>query len=872
MEWPPVTPEERQAAIDAAIRQAAIDVAIEQATSELSGGSPREHPMAGINRGIAGGFDAMAGPLNRGVNRVLGSELSETPTADLFRRTGVEMMEREPETLGERAMVGAGEGAAAIVPAAGLIRGFAAGQGALAAARGLGPAPGTLGGRVSAEMARMAGRSPVGFAATEMAAGAGLRAAEAAATERFGEAAGPIAGLAGAVAGGLAPSGVASAARGAVRGVGMLPGVRVGANALSAAIAPFTEAGATVRASNRLREMVADPDRVARDMRDFPELSPGAASGDEGLMRLERAAMDANPALRETLEARNLGARRETEARIGEMSDGNPGDFFDFVAQRREAFRSRLDGYVARAEERAAERLARIAPARRQQDNSVILREELDKAYQAARGEERARWSRIPRDTMVPTTGAKVAFRTLFEGTPVALRDDFPPEATTFLGGNTAFGDEVQVSEMLGLVSKLRATARDAMSGVNPNSNRARIAGELADAVLDDLARVGDTNPELSRTVAEARAFSREFNEMFRQGVVGRVRARDGTGGDRVAPEATIEAALRGGDTAGGVSIDAMRRAAGPGVDAPVEDFLRGRVFNRAVQDDQINPSRADALAREGAFTMERFPQLQEGLDSAVASQRVAEARRDRVARITSVLDRPRQSAVSDILRADTGEEIATAVFRARNPVAAARALRMAAAKDNSGAARAGLKGAVLGELTRRTRGQPDEGGFFALSGNRIKAELRENRGVYAAILDPKDLQLLDRAAAQLQRLERAAQAGRLSSVMDDEPNVLVSMVMRIAAARQGAQHGGGMAGGLQAAQMASTRMQRLLQRLTNDRAEQMLFEAFEQGPEMLADLMLRQTGSSAARAAEQRFLNWALAAGFISATDLLED
>ena len=68
-------------------------------------GGKKSDPLRAIgllNTGIARTFDGLAGPLNRGVNAVLGTELSETPTADAFGMTGVAT--RQPENMGERAL------------------------------------------------------------------------------------------------------------------------------------------------------------------------------------------------------------------------------------------------------------------------------------------------------------------------------------------------------------------------------------------------------------------------------------------------------------------------------------------------------------------------------------------------------------------------------------------------------------------------------------------------------------------------------------------------------------------------------------------------------------------------------------------------
>ena len=136
-----------------------------------------------------------------------------------------------------------------------------------------------------------------------------------------------------------------------------------------------------------------------------------------------------------------------------------------------------------------------------------------------------------------------------------------------------------------------------------------------------------------------------------------------------------------------------------------------------------------------------------------------------------------------------------------------------------------------MGAATTGPRGDP------SISGRAIRNTIRDNRGTLSEILSDDEIMRLDRIAHEFALIDDAQSAGRLSEIIDQKPNAVVSYLARVVAARQGAQAGAGTSGAsLQAAGMASNRMRDLMQRLTGDRAEALLRDAV-QDPQLMRSL-----------------------------------
>jgi len=829
-----MTPEQQRA-----IALANARLRLEQQSQEPQRGMSYS-PFASVNEGIARAVDGPAGGINRLINRGLSAvggenayQLDEQPLRSIFNATGVQSLDgRDPESLAGQFGVGVGEAAAYALPLAGGIRALSGAGGLLGRVAGSANAP-----LVSA---------PATTIAAELAGGGGARVGEQMASERFGEEYGPLGAVGGGLLGGAAP--IASSEFGLPRA-----GRAVG-NFAARQFAPFTDRGARQIAGERLRDLSADPDAAiaALSQDTIGGLSPAQRTGEPGVMALENTIAGRDPVFARTLEGQREGSTEALRASVRELGD-NPA-----------AARDYFNHEIEQARAAASQRLAAVQPERGPGANAAIVREELEGALGAATAREGQLWSEVPQMAVVPTQRARDAAQSIISETPRAQQGDIP-QVVRSLFDEGGLGDSEPVREVYGLYSRLGQIAREEAGKTAPNNNVLRITSQIRAAILEDLGAAGDSTTTVGQAINAARNYSRELNEAFSQGSVGRILGSTRTGGDRVAPELTLEAALSSGGTRGGVGAQEIRRAGdftadgrtATTVQSATEDFLQGRFVNQVAPRGEVSPERAGDYLRNNEEMLQGFPSLAERFrgvqDTAQTAREVA------------------ASPGATFAQTQPGREIAQTVFGpgVSDPQAAARALYQQAARDPVGRAVDGLKGGavdfVMSASTTGARGNP------TISGRAMQNTIKENRPVLSEFLNDGEISRLERVAHEFSLLERSGRSGLLADVVDAKPNRMIAYLVRVVAARSGAQMGQGTSGAsLQAAGMASQRAQEAMQALTGGRAEALLRDAVKD-PDLMRALFETVDGRGADRAIS-RVEQWiASSAAGIGATQATE-
>lgn len=810
--------------------------------------------MGFLNRGLANTLGAPVDLVTAGLNRIPGVEIqSPMGGSESFQSAmgivNADVANRPAETLLEHAAQGGGEAAGALFPA-------------LSASRALQGAQGVTG-AVASQMSAPFVSQPIRAASAELAAGGGAAMGSALADD-FAEDgdAGPIAQTVAALTGGaLGAMGPQAITRASQQGAEALPVTGAAIRGIKGAVAPFTEQGARVRAENRIQGLVSDPQEAATAMmQDNPgNLTPAQMSNDTNLLALERTVAENNPQVRDRLADRAAESADAIKDDFFSLApDGTPQHAIDFLERRRDQFRSRLQSFKDLADRRATARIERLNPIRRESENSVIVGEELQRAYERARTQERQLWNAVPKSAEVPTSKVRETYASILAETPRARIDDIPREASALLSGS-GFGDQETVLEMHGLYSQLRQRAREALGRSTPNGNKARIANELADAILVDLGATGKLPTAVGVKINEARAFSREMNEVFRQGAVRSFTSQSALGGPSYPTETALSRAVSKGGPRAAVAVDQIADAAGDEALEPLQDFMRGRLMDRAAGRGSYDPKQAAAFARANSEALSRFPELQGDISAANTASRTGETRTARVDGIVARLDNPRQNAGAAFLNASAGDEVAQAIFKAKIPVQAAAALRREAAKDTTGRALEGIKRGTLDFLIGRASGRYAADGTQELSGNQLFGDLQDprQRAVLGRLFNPAEISRMERLSRQLQGLQGARNARSLDSVIDDAPNAIINFVGSTIAARQGAKAGQGVSGAsLLTANFASKRMRDLLGSLTNDRAERLIQDAITDR-DLFVALMTNNTDPARVRRAEKRISEW---------------
>ena len=839
----------------------------------------------------------------------------------------------KPTTFPEAMAGGAAEAVGSLLPGAVIVKGLSAGKG--------------LAGYIARRIGETFARQPASAVAGTAVAGAGAGIGGQAAVQLTDD---ERARIFGELAGGFAAAPLGAAPGAALRATDVtLSNVPLGVGkvyrAAKAGLFPFTRGGAEVRARARVQGLVADPDVAAARMAEptIADVSPATRSGEPALMALEREVLNTDPKLAAEFAGKSREATDKLRQEISEIAGGGQvEETRQFLGQRlesttagieanrqaRQAATERQRGITTgladvdaeaaardvaarssrllnalniRADQARAvteQRLAALSPTQRKSEAAVIVREEIENALTAANNQARELWEAVPMDIQVPTNTGRAAYGELVAKTPQAQQDSIPDKARRFLDpdSNQKFGDAESVREVWGLRSDLLETAREARAA--GKFNAARMADDLADALLSDLGAVqGETAGAVGQPLREALDFSRVVAERFRRGAVGKILGTERAGGERIAPEMTLEATVGAGGTRGAVAASQIAAAA-PTSQAAKEgtrQYLLNRLQDVAVKGSAFNQVAARKFVTDNADMLDQYPALRQEIEGVASSAdlsdrigatmasrskrvtraagrltaasdaegRAVTAEAERTARETAKLtDRQafarttaveKKSYVSAFLNAPVEQEF-DVVLKAKNPVAAASALKRSAQKDQSGRALAGLKASFADYLIRRasTKAGDLSGLDIVLNDSRMMAGARE-------FMAPDDIMRLRRIAGELKNIETAA--GPLPSVgkavISDVPSTILSLAARTLAAGEAAKvakHTGGH--GLIIAGMFTKRAQQLLTNLTRDRAKALLTEAV-QDQELFKTLLTTTATQMGRKAVNMRLNTW---------------
>ncbi len=680
-----------------------LSEAEQQATVEEIAGTfePKQTVMQNVNTGIAeslGGLVDFINPFDKPEGAaLLGMDFSTGSAVDGLKggmnAIGVETTDAPPDSLLNSLGRGTGTAAGALIPGT-------------AVAKGLAGTGGILGNAADDAYTALASRGGV---TAELAAGAGGQAASDSA-ERAGL---PVwaqntAGLAGGLGAGLIPA--------AGRMSPTVFGITKATAAAKRALAPYTESGASEVARQRLQDLAGGPERArelaSRVQGDEFGLTPAQQTRDPNMLAIEQGAAEVDPKLRERLNARlEESNRAATEAaRLG----GDPKAAQEFIVQRQEAAQDAIAKNVAAAMDRADAALAKAGPKRSEAENSVIVSDEIRRAEKSALEQEATLWGQVPVVAMVRTSSARAAAMDATARISRAQAQDVPKVIKDLLVAEDGFADQETVKEMHGLYSELRRVARSAMAGNDQNKNKARIANNVADAILEDLGAV-DGSTDVGRKINQARAFSREMHEVFDRGVVGRLLKRTLDGDNQVDPQETLKRAIGPGGVTAKVGAEGIQQATiGNAADEPITDYIRRQFSERAVDASGKDKTGAgQKFVRDNADLIAKYPQLEAELRAVLGAQGAVAARTGRADTLNRSIGSPSASAAGRFASGPPDKAI-DAIFKADNPAAAARSIIATARKDQTGAALDGVKGALSARLIQQARkpnGETSRGG-----------------------------------------------------------------------------------------------------------------------------------------------------------------
>ena len=793
-------------------------------------GAPVDIVQAGIERGT----ELVTGERPQMIPAIGGSESLKRGMEAL----GIAVARREPETPIEYIGQVGGESASLMLPMLGAARG-ASGTSTV--------------GRVLRSMEQQAVARPAATAAAETigATGAGLGRMTAEEAEL-----GAPAAFATEAAGATLPS-VAMA----LSPIGL---AKRGAEKLGAmAFFPFTEQGAYERASRQVRSIVDDPIKVAQSIEDLSgtTLLPSARSNNPGLMALENAVLNADPA-----EAARVA--QNTSDTINNLvqsikSSGSVADAKQFINAKRERLFRALDARVELAGDKAATALASIAGD--EASASIAARNALEEALADAKVQEAMLWRAIPQNVKASTKPVFDSYKEVVASLSRAQSDDIPDVARSIIGGG--INRKVKATSILeldGLYKKLGEES--AAARASGQFNKARIAETLRDSILESF-DTAEGNPATREAIDTARAFSRQLNEKFRRGSVGRILGYSSEGGPRLAPELTLSATVGAPGVGGAVAMKELAQAAeSPQMLEGIQSFIKDRFLQSSVREGQIVPTLADTYLRNNAELLTNFPALRDQLSSARTAADVARRVQSSADAMRRTFDNANVSATARFLNAPVDNEI-NRVMGSVNPVGMFEDLVGRAKQDRSGKAVSGLKAGFSSWLidNASSPSQIDIAGRPIFWGIKFKAALENKsiRGVMEKLYSPDEIKRMDEAADLLTKLHVRSQDKRLGTILADRPSQILSIVARVIGAKAGAAASATPGGSIQSASIGSNAVRDFLNKLTVDKAQQLIVDAVQDPELMVALLRHKPNAPRAEKLRHERVIRgWMLSSG----------
>jgi hypothetical protein len=626
------------------------------------------------------------------------------------------------------------------------------------------------------------------------------------------------------LAGGLSPTAALALPGAAAAAARKVPTV----GAVIRATTPFTETGGRLVASRRLQGLTEDPARAAErlsgsDTLEGVVLSPARRIGEGRLLALEREILKADPALDAKFSEQLAQANAQTRTVAHEYL-GDPSRAKRLLEGRREHLLGLVDTRAAQAAREAREAISRLGPDATERQISIAVRGKVDDALKAARSTEKELWEAIDRGAPARLSRGQKAYKSILaERTEAADPADLPDYAGRLLSKEKT----VTVGYLQDLRSRLLDDAAKARAG--GERNKARILGDLAASLLDDLETAGPS-------AKAASDFSRHLNDRFTRGSVGRLLGHADDRGLRVDPSETLEFMDQGKDIGRANRLTQLLEAA-PESAADVERYLSGAFTRQAMDGGAVNPEAAKRFAEKYGEVLERFPQLRERIRQAETTSARAVSAQERAKRVTKALGNQRMSRASLYLDGAVGEEWRR-VLNADDPVKESRALLRQVRRDPD--AVQGLKQGFVDELLRRSEtANVDEAGELIVSGKRLRKVLAENKAVADALLSPAERGRLDRIANTFARIE--AKPGEPVKVLDDK----ISNLLDFAATYLGAQSGGRLAkqmgSSLVLAGRGASMYRGIAEKLTTNKARMLIHGAVDD-PDLFRALLVGPT------------------------------
>ena len=631
----------------------------------------------------------------------------------------------------------------------------------------------------------------------------------------------------------------------------------------------FSPAGRETAAGKKIGEALtaageSPKDIVAKLKADVGSQTSGQATGSPTLLAIE------NQMVKDLPEQVGQEVAAQTKSAINEFNvafrqankSGDPALVQEAAKARIEWLKKTLDARVGNAE--VAARDASAAILARDPEAAVkasrAARDILDFELRIARSTESKLWNEINKKAPVGTQNFEREFK--------AMKDELLEEETISAPIEALYKRVVKNQNLekpilleTGDMLRSRSRALDLAS-------EARVAGKfgdarrlqkIADSMLDDLSELGDA------AVLPAREFSRDLNQKFTEGFVGKTIGYEKTGAKAVAPEMTLETAARGSDVQQSLNLQAMEKATLRSVDTIEaasqtkemqniqKAFMTQIAARTADPSGAINLSKLDNFIANNPLTLKQLG-LTDALTDVASKRRLADMLKDTATKGRAFADK--QSAAAKALKGNDLNEVVTNALGSKYRKQAFEDLVRVAKKadkvSKSGDSevfdglRFGVLDTILTKATKATKGGD------LISGDALSALLKKESGgktlrqtlLDTKVLTPQQSKNLNTLIAKTQEFEAALVTTARTENLLGEKSVMFNLFNRLLGSNIGSLSAVGRTNPLLAAGAGSQATQKLLEKIPRLKLSGVIAQAVKD-PKFMAMLLQKTAKDS---------------------------
>jgi hypothetical protein len=701
------------------------------------------------------------------------------------------------------------------------------------------------------------------------------------------------------------------------------------ARPITAFVKTLTPGGRMTQAAKFLQEAVEtageDPASIMAILREAdvpgvggPQLSAAQKSGSRALAEFEADIRAINQKFGADVARQSSDALEATSRAIALLrGTGDPGALRVAAEMRKDQFKTmlqtRLDAGIREVADKAAQ-ISTDTPATR----AALSREAegiLDDVLKRSRKVESELWQAVP-NLPLQATGAdrtlarwsKLRGEMLERATldPVLTGTVADLRAAKEVMTKAAHGEAVDAAELakaqarfsVDHLRKVRSESLDLARQADKAGRRndARIYGEMAESVLDDLAEAGVSGP--GTPLEEARTFSRELNDVFTRTFVGKAEAVGKFGGEVIPPELLLRRALATGEELGALQMrqieEATRFLADRGRGTPIDSTSFNTIMQaqeriirlaaaQAVTRDpatgviqNVSPDKLRAFMTRNEEILQRFPETQRVLQEAVETEvghRILEAQ---VKRASTYADK--KAIVSKLLDVENPSDAVRGALHSRNPIGQIGAMARLA-KQGGPDAVDGLR-AALWEDAFRSATMP--GGQTSMShlvsalddpirpGNPSLVRLMRQQGLLTA----PEGELVQGMVERIRKIELARTARPTGSPPVEQTDAIIDTMIRVVGSRAGSSVAGGRTGPqLIAAKRGSEAARAFFEKIPGLKVQNLLIAALRGDPispgaaryTLLETLLERPTSPARAEDALRQVHAYGVQAGMLA-------